>query len=118
MPKTSLLAIALALTLTAPVAAQTNAVGARASISVRTEQFPRPPSSGATYHIYERDGRTICTKLEVCNKFGQCSSTYERGAYKAPQDVQTGAPYGTTPPMPIAADKLARVACLKRFGLR
>ena len=41
------------------------AAGAREATTVRTESFPRPPYSGATYYVYERTGRTICTKLAV-----------------------------------------------------
>lgn len=50
----------------------------RKSIFIRTEIYPRPPYSGATYYIYERDDKPICTKLEVCNKFNRCSTTYKK----------------------------------------
>lgn len=85
--------------------------------TVRTESFPRPPYSGATYYVYERAGRTICTKLAVCNKFDQCETTYIQGAFQAPEDTATGEPYGTTPAKPIAPASLAKHVCLTRFGL-
>lgn len=86
-------------------------------ITVRTENYPRPPYSGATYYIYERDGETICTKLEVCNKYDQCETTYKKGALKEEEDVQTGDPYGTTKPVFIAPAKLRKHVCLTRFKL-
>jgi len=70
-------------------------------ITVRTESYPRPPYSGATYYIYEQSGRTICTKLEVCNKFDECSSQYFKGAYRATEDQETGNPYEQTQPVLI-----------------
>lgn len=85
--------------------------------TVRTESFPRPPYSGATYYVYERAGRTICTKLSVCNKFDQCETRYVEGAFRAPEDTATGEPYGTTPAVPIAPASLAKHVCLTRFGL-
>ncbi|GAA0264432.1 hypothetical protein LNAOJCKE_2354 [Methylorubrum aminovorans] len=85
--------------------------------TVRTESFPRPPYSGATYYVYERSGRTICTKLAVCNKFNKCETTYVPGAFRAPEDTATGEPYGTTPAVPIASASLAKHVCLTRFGL-
>jgi hypothetical protein len=94
------------------------ALAADGPISIRTEGYPRPPYSGATYYIYEQAGRTICTKLEVCNKFNNCETTYRRGTYKDPLDVQTGAPYDTTPAQILTPDKLSKHACLTRFGLR
>ena len=90
---------------------------ASSDITVRTERFPRPPYSGATYYIYERDAQVICTKLEVCNKYDQCSSKYVAGSYKDPLDVKTGAPYGTTPPVAIRQTSLAKHVCLTRFHL-
>lgn len=85
--------------------------------TVRTESFPRPPYSGATYYVYERAGQTICTKLAVCNKFDKCETTYVPGAFRAPEDAATGEPYGTTPAVPIASASLAKHVCLTRFGL-
>ncbi|MBP2302978.1 hypothetical protein [Azospirillum picis] len=90
---------------------------ASSDITVRTERFPRPPYSGANYYIYERDTQVICTKLEVCNKYGQCSSEYVAGPYKDQIDVKTGAPYGTTPPVAIRRTSLAKHVCLTRFHL-
>jgi hypothetical protein len=86
-------------------------------ITIRTGRYPRPPYSGATYYIYERGGRALCTKLEVCNKFGDCASTYHRGRYRDAEDVETGAPYRTTPVVPIPGAKLRKHACLVRFRL-
>lgn len=93
------------------------AAGAREATTVRTESFPRPPYSGATYYVYERTGRTICTKLAVCNKFDQCETTYVPGAFRAPEDTATGEPFGTTPATPISSASLAKHVCLTRFGL-
>jgi len=84
-------------------------------ITVRTESYPRPPYSGATYYIYEQSGRTICTKLEVCNKFGDCSSQYVKGAYRAKEDQETGDPYDQSPAVLIPASKLSKHVCLRRF---
>lgn len=86
-------------------------------ISIRTETFPRPPYSGATYYIYEQGGDVICTKLEVCNKYDQCSTEYARGRYKSDEDVATGDPYGTTAPVVIPMAKLHKHVCLVRHKL-
>ena len=86
-------------------------------ITVRTESYPRPPYSGATYYIYEQSGRTICTKLEVCNKFGDCSSQYVKGAYRADVDKDTGDPYDQSPAILIPPAKLNKHICLRRFKL-
>lgn len=88
-----------------------------ADITVRTESYPRPPYSGATYYIYERDGQTICTKLQVCNKYEQCDTQYVEGGYKDEWDAQTGDPYGKTAPVVIGRNKLAKHVCLTRFKL-
>ena len=85
--------------------------------TVRTENFPRPPYSGATYYIYESDGEVVCTKLEVCNKFGNCESTYHKGTFKDEIDAETGEPYGSTKAVPIARAKLRKHACLTKFKL-
>lgn len=86
-------------------------------ITIRTEQYPRPPYSEATYFIYERAGATVCTKLEVCNKYDQCQSSYHRGSYKAAADRKTGEPYGISPAVLIAPGKLGKHACLVRYKL-
>jgi hypothetical protein len=86
-------------------------------ISVRTENFPRPPYSGATYYIYERNGEVICTKLEVCNKFDDCDTEYRKGVYKDPIDVETGDPYGKTDAVFIPTAKLRKHVCLTKFKL-
>ena len=86
-------------------------------ITVRTENYPRPPYSGATYYIYERDGETICTKLEVCNKYDDCSTTYKKGVFKEEEDIETGEPYGKTKPVVITNSKLRKHVCLTKFKL-
>jgi hypothetical protein len=109
-------------------AAYTSAAGRKADIPetglaqkpgvyIRTENFPRPPYSGATYYIYERDGKTICTKLEVCNKFDECTTTYKKGTFKGKEDVETGDPYGKTDSVLIAPTKLRKHTCLTKFRL-
>lgn len=86
-------------------------------ITVRTENYPRPPYSGATYYIYERDGETICTKLEVCNKYDDCDRQYKKGPFKEDEDVETGEPYGKTDAVVIPTAKLKKHVCLTRFKL-
>ncbi|MGI3902479.1 MAG: hypothetical protein ACRYGP_16875 [Janthinobacterium lividum] len=86
-------------------------------ITVRTENYPRPPYSGATYYIYEREGKTVCTKLAVCNKFNDCETRYVAGVFKDAEDVETGAPYGTTPAVTIPASSLSKHVCLTKFGV-
>lgn len=86
-------------------------------ISIRTENFPRPPYSGATYYIYERDGEVICTKFQVCNKLGNCFTEYKSGSYKDEIDIQTGEPYGKTDAVFISANKLRKHVCLTKFKL-
>jgi hypothetical protein len=85
--------------------------------TVRTEQYPRPPYSGATYYIYERSGAVICIKLEVCNKYGNCSSSYYSGTYKAAEDLETGDPYDTSLPALISPEKMRKHKCLARYSL-
>jgi hypothetical protein len=111
--------VLLAATLAAVPAAPT-AQGQRkavAPITVRTESYPRPPYSGATYYIYEQSERTICTKLEVCNKYNDCSTEYFKGAYRTEEDQATGDPYDKTAPVVIPRAKLNKHACLRRFKL-
>lgn len=86
-------------------------------ISIRTENYPRPPYSGATYYIYERDGEVICTKLRVCNKYDQCSTEYRKGVFKEEEDIQTGDPYGKTDAVFIPTAKLRKHVCLVKFKL-
>lgn len=87
------------------------------SITVRIERFPRPPYSGATYYIYERDGEVICTKLKVCNKYDDCSTTYKKGVFKEEEDIETGDPYGREGPFVISKAKQRKHVCLTRFKL-
>jgi hypothetical protein len=91
--------------------------GQRTPISIRTENYPRPPYSGATYYIYERDGQVICTKLEVCNKYEQCDVTYTKGEFKDETDIQTGEPYGKSETIFIPRGKLKKHVCLTKFKL-
>lgn len=86
-------------------------------ISVRIERYPRPPYSGATYYIYERDGQQICTKLQVCNKYDDCETTYRKGIFKTEEDLETGEPYGKEDAVIIPAAKLRKHVCLTRFKL-
>jgi hypothetical protein len=86
-------------------------------IFIRTENYPRPPYSGATYYIYERGGETICTKLKVCNKYDNCSTNYYNGVFKEVEDVETGEPYDKTDPVLIPKNKLRRHVCLKKYVL-
>lgn len=108
--------VLLAATLVAVTAAATSNAPADA-VTVRTESYPRPPYSGATYYIYEQSGRTICTKLEVCNKFEQCAAEYFKGAHRAKDDQDTSEPYGQTPAVVIPRAKLRKHECLRRFKL-
>jgi hypothetical protein len=89
----------------------------KGEVTIRTENYPRPPYSGATYYIYERDDEVICTKLEVCNKYDDCSVTYTKGAFKEEEDVATGEPYGKTDPVVIARTKQRKHVCLTKFKL-
>ena len=86
-----------------------------APITIRTETYPRPPYSGATYYVYERNGKAICTKLAVCNKYDQCDTSYHVGAFKEPEDVRTGTPYGGSPAVTIPEAKLRKHVCLAKF---
>lgn len=114
MQRTPLLAgLTLAFSLSLPTLA-----AAGDTITIRTENYPRPPYSGATYFIYERAGTPICTKLEVCNKYGQCQVDYHQGAFKDQEDIDTGEPYDHSDPVPIPPAKLGKHVCLTRFGLR
>ena len=108
------LAVASFLTAQATLGAGSSDSG---SISVRTEQYPCPPYSGATYYVYERRGVAICTKLEVCNKFDDCHAIYHLGAWRAEEDLETGDPYGASPPTFITPAKLRKHVCLVRYKL-
>jgi len=100
----------------APATAVT-AKKSNSEITIRTEQYPRPPYSEANYFIYEKAGATVCTKLSVCNKYDECQSSYHRGSYIAATDQETGEPYGTTPAVPIAPGTLGKHVCLVRYKL-
>ena len=91
--------------------------GQKSNISIRTENYPRPPYSGATYYIYEREGEVICTKLEVCNKYDDCDVTYHKGSHKDEMDERTGDPYGSTDPVFIRKSSLRKHVCLTKFKL-
>ncbi len=118
MKRPLLIMLLIAVAATVLIQQETALVSAQQSrISVRTETFPRPPYSGATYYIYEREGEVVCTKLEVCNKYDNCSQTYKKGSYKVDEDVQTGDPYGKTEPVFISQKSLKKHTCLKKFKL-
>lgn len=85
--------------------------------TVRTKSYPRPPYSGATYYIYERDNKVICTKVETCNKYDNCSSEYKKGEWKDQMDVAYDEPYGLTEPVAISPTKLKKHVCLTKFKL-
>lgn len=87
----------------------------RRPITNRTETYPRPPYSGATYYVYERDGKTICTKLAVCDKYDQCDTSYHAGAFKESEDVRTGKPYGGSPAVVIPEGDLRKHQCLTKY---
>jgi hypothetical protein len=89
----------------------------KGQVTIRTENYPRPPYSGATYYIYERDAEIICTKLEVCNKYDDCSVTYKKGAFKEEEDIETGDPYGKTDRVVISRSKQRKHVCLTKFKL-
>jgi hypothetical protein len=96
---------------------RSEAAAQKGRITVRIERFPRPPYSGATYYIYERDGDVICTKLEVCNKYDDCSTEYRKGIFKEEEDVQTGEPYGKEDPVVTRPRSSGKHACLTKFKL-
>jgi hypothetical protein len=98
-------------------AAQSRRSAQSGKITVRTENYPRPPYSGATYFIYERDGEVICTKLQVASKLGDPWVEYKKGFYKDEEDIRTGEPYGKTDPVVIPAGKLRKHVCLTKFKL-
>lgn len=113
----ALLAGTLVAVADAPTSSAPAKHNAAAPITVRTESYPRPPSSEAIYYIYEQSGRTICTKLEVCNKFDKCGAQYIKGAYRAGEDKATGNPYRESPAILIPRAKLNKHVCLRRFKL-
>ena len=67
------------------------------------------------YYVYETRGATVCTKLEVCNKFDQCEVSYHRGAFKDAVDEETGEPYAAAPAVTIGAAKIRKHVCLARY---
>ena len=113
----TLLAVTLVAVAAAPTSSGPTQRKAASPITVRTESYPRPPYSGATYYIYEQSGQTICTKLEVCNKFDDCSAQYFKGAYRDREDQETGDPYQKSPAILIPRAKLNKHVCLRRFKL-
>lgn len=89
-------------------------IGNSNPIYIYTEEYPRPPYSGATYFFYESEGAIICTKLEVCNKFGECGSDYWKGKHK--EEVDNSA-FSSTSKVLIPKDKLKKHRCLTKFNL-
>lgn len=90
------------------------AKGAVADISIHTEIYPRPPYSGATYYFYTQRQQVICTKLEVCNKFAECTVAYKAGKFREEEDLE---PFDKTAPVLIAPEKLKKHRCLTQFKL-
>ncbi len=117
LPRLNLDATAEQVIVSGDTATNTPETAQQKSIYVRTENYPRPPYSGATYFIYERDDKVICTKLAVCNKFNDCTTTYKKGIFKEQEDVDTGEPYDKTDRVAIAANKLKKHVCLTKFKL-
>lgn len=89
-----------------------SAPGTSKEITVRTESYPRPPYSGATYYFYEQGHQVICTKQAVCNKFDECDINYQKGRFIDPQDVDA---FEKTPPILIPTPKLNKHKCLTKF---
>lgn len=85
------------------------------AVTIRTQSYPRPPYSEATYYVYERDGKVICTKLKICDKYEHCDVDYHAGAFLDPLDQRTGDPYGITAAVPIPKAKRAKHECLAKF---
>lgn len=85
------------------------------TVTIHTESYPRPPYSEATYYVYERDGKVICTKLAVCDKYDQCDTGYHAGAFVEPEDQKTGKPYHVTAAVPVPPSKRAKHQCLVKF---
>ena len=83
-------------------------------ITIRTESYPRPPYSGATYYFYEKGSQLICTKLEVCNKFSECTIDYKKGHYNEQEDTSS---FEKTPATVIPREKYSKHRCLSKFGL-
>lgn len=87
----------------------------QAPVTIRTESYPRPPYSEATYYVYERGGKVVCTKLKICDKYEHCDVDYHAGAFLDPLDQRNGDPYGVTAPTPIPEGKRAKHQCLAKF---
>ncbi|AGH95414.1 hypothetical protein [Pseudobdellovibrio exovorus] len=84
------------------------------AIAVRTESYARPPYSGATYFLYEKDGQVICTKLKVCNKYNECETTYKSGLFRDEEEMEEGVePFEKTESQVIAPEKLKLHQCLE-----
>jgi hypothetical protein len=86
------------------------------TITVRTEHHPRPPYSEATYYIYERDNKVICTKVQVCDKYDRCMSDYKLGAYHDTSG-DDNITYQSTTAVAIPQKKLRKHLCLTKFSL-
>jgi len=89
--------------------------GQSPTVTIHTEAYPRPPYSEATYYVYERDGKVICTKLAICDKYDQCDTGYHVGAFVDPDDQKTGKPYHVTAAVPVPPSKRAKHQCLAKF---
>ncbi|KJV36954.1 hypothetical protein [Luteibacter yeojuensis] len=92
-----------------------SACAAAAAVTIRTESYPRPPYSEATYYVYERDGKVICTKLKICDKYENCDVDYHAGAFLDPLDQRNGDPYDVTAAVAIPPGKRAKHQCLAKL---
>lgn len=86
-------------------------------ITLRTENYPRPGSASAVYYIYERNNEIICTKLDICDQYSKCTSTYHRGAHKDNREAELVQSYGQTTPLIVLPAQLSKHRCLKEFNL-
>ncbi len=81
---------------------------------IHTENYARPPYSGAVYYFYHAGPKIVCTKLSVCNKYDQCEVEYRQGEYREDGDDE---PFNRTDAVPIPPAKLKAHKCLVKFGL-
>lgn len=81
---------------------------------IHTENYARPPYSGAVYYFYHAGPKIVCTKLSVCNKYDQCEVEYRQGEYREDGDDE---PASRTDAVPIPPAKLKAHKCLVKFGL-
>ena len=85
-------------------------------ITIRTELYPHPPYSSATYYFYERKGEVVCTTLETLDKFDIAVTTYHKGFFKLREDLHDY-PVKSSNPQPISMEELTLHRCLSKFQL-